>query len=241
MAVNHPVIGSSPIRGANFLNFTKYMKQLEIFYDIISPYAYLGLELFSRSALSKDINFNLTPVSLGTILNRTENPGPANIAPKRKVALLDFCMQCTRNDVPAIGPPNHPFNPMPAMRFIHCIEDKDLRFKAALAINRECWAEGKAVNSEELITEALKKTNFFQKEWEDIYTFTKENGGRQALKKATVRALELNVFGVPTFRYDEINFWGSDRIQLLEEYIKNPDRFKDNNYEKMLNTTPGTL
>ena len=217
------------------------MKNLEIFYDIISPYAYLGLELFSRSKLSKEIDFTLTPVSLGIILNNTGNPGPANIAPKRKVALLDFCMQCTRNDIEALGPPHHPFNPMPAMRFIHCVENKELRFKAALEINRQCWAKGKAVDSEELITDALKKTDFFQDEWEDIYTFTKELGGRQLLKKATAKALGINVFGVPTFRYDDINFWGSDRIQLLEEYIENPGKFKNNNYEKMLNTTPGTL
>jgi len=217
------------------------MKNLEIFYDIISPYAYLGLELFSRSSLSNDLNVSLTPVSLGTILNKTENPGPANIAPKRKVALLDFCMQCTLNDVPALGPPHHPFNPMPSMRFIHCIEDQELRFKAALAINKQCWAEGKAVDSEELITECLKSTDFFQDEWEDIYSFTKSNGGRQLLKKATARALELNVFGVPTFRYDDVNFWGSDRINLLQEYIKNSEKFKNNNYEKMLNTTPGIL
>ena len=217
------------------------MKHLEIFYDIISPYAYLGLELFNRSKLSSELDFTITPVSLGTILNKTGNPGPANITPKRKVALLDFCMQCTRQDIPALGPPHHPFNPMPAMRFIHCIEDKELRFKAALEINRHCWARGKAVDSEELITETLKETDFFQAEWEDIYTFTKANGGRQHLKKATVRALELDVFGVPTFRYEDVNFWGSDRIQLLEEFIENPARFQQNNYEKMINTTPGTL
>ena len=217
------------------------MKHLEIFYDIISPYAYLGLELFSRSELSKKLTITLTPVSLGTILNKTDNPGPANIAPKRKVALLDFCMQCTKNNIPALGPPHHPFNPMQAMRFIHCIQDPELRFKAALAINRECWAKGNAVDVEDAISNTLKKTDFFQNEWEDIYSFTKSNGGRQALKKATARALELNIFGVPTFRYDDVNFWGSDRIQLLEEYVKNPDKFKNNNYEKMLNTTPGTF
>ena len=99
---------------------------------------------------------------------------------------------------------------MPAMRFIHCIEDSELRFKAALEINKECWARGNAVDSEELISDCLKKTDFFQQEWNDIYTFTKENKGRQALKLATKRAIELDVFGVPTFRYDEINFW--DRI-----------------------------
>ena len=216
-----------------------HMKKIEIFYDIISPYAYLGLELFSRHEIFKKIPFTVTPVSLGSILGSTGNPGPANIAPKREVALLDFCFQCVENEVPALGPPQHPFNPMPATRFISCINDNELRFKAALYLNKCCWADGLAVDTEEALTEHLKKTDFFQSEWEDIYIFTKTNGGRKLMKSATKKALELKVFGVPTFRYDDINFWGSDRLSLLESYIENPDKFKNTNYQKMLNTTSG--
>jgi 2-hydroxychromene-2-carboxylate isomerase len=215
------------------------MKNLEIFYDVISPYAYLGLELFSQRPLSNQVNFTITPVSLGIILGRTGNPGPANIAPKRKVALLDFCMQCTKHNIPAIGPPEHPFNPMPATRFIHCIEDNKLRFKAALALNKECWGNGNAIDTEERITETLKNTDFFQEEWQDANTFIKEHGGRKKLKEATYRALELDIFGVPTFRYNEVNFWGSDRLELLKAYIDSPQQFTPNNYEKMLNTPSG--
>jgi 2-hydroxychromene-2-carboxylate isomerase len=215
------------------------MNKIEIFYDIISPYAYLGLELFARHELSQKIDFSLTPVSLGSILSSTGNPGPANIPPKREVALLDFCLQCVKYDIPAIGPPNHPFNPMPATRFISCIDDPELKFKAALYINKCCWADGVVVNTEDALTELLKKTDFFQTEWEDIYTFTKERGGRKKMKLATTRALELKVFGVPTFRYDEINFWGSDRLELLNDYIDTPEKYKNTHYLKMLNTTPG--
>ena len=215
------------------------MKQLEIFYDIISPYAYLGLELFFKSPISKNYEVTITPVSLGSILSSTSNPGPANIAPKRKVALLDFCMQCAKHDIPAMGPPGHPFNPMPATRFISCIESKEIRQRAALYINKCCWADGAAVDTEEKLTELLRQTDFYQEEWEDIYTFTKTNGGRKKMKLATNRALELDVFGVPTFRYDDVNFWGSDRLELLEAYTNDPDKFKNTNYQKMLTTPSG--
>ena len=173
------------------------------------------------------------------ILGRTGNPGPANIAPKRKVALFDFCMQCARFDVPAIGPPEHPFNPMPLTRFIHSIDDEKLKYKATLFLNKHCWGEGKAVDTEEAISEALKQSEFFQTEWEDISLFIKENNGRRKLKEATARALDADVFGVPTFRYDGINFWGSDRLDLLQAYIDDPDKFQNTNYEKMINTPSG--
>ena len=215
------------------------MKPLEIFYDIISPYAYLGLELFKRSELFDKLDFTLTPVALGSILNSTENPGPANIAPKRKVALLDFCMQCAQHNVPALGPPQHPFNPMHVLRFLHGIEDQQLRFKAALYLNKCCWADGIAVDTEEAVGEALQKTDFFQEEWSDVAAFIKNTRGRKTLKVETARALELDVFGVPTFRYDDVNFWGSDRLELLAAYIESPEKFKNTNYEKMLNTPSG--
>jgi len=215
------------------------MKPLEIFIDIISPYAYLGLELFSRHALSEKLEFTITPVALGSILNVTGNPGPANIAPKRKVALLDFCMQCALYEIPAQGPPQHPFNPMPVLRFLHCIDDQDLRLRAALWLNKACWADGLAVDDEDAISLVLSQSDFYLGEWGDISALIKEKRARKAVKLATARAVELDVFGVPTFRYDGINFWGSDRLELLAAYIEAPDKFNDTHYSKMLNTPSG--
>lgn len=214
--------------------------KIEIFYDIISPYSYLGLELFNRSSLKDKFEIVTTPVLLGVILGATENPGPANIPSKRRVALYDVCLQCKRFDVPFVGPPGHPFIPLAAARFIHSIENQQLRFETALQVNRLCWADSKAMDTEEKITAGLKdKHPNFQPEWEDISALIKENNGRKLLKSATARALELDIFGVPTFRYDEVNFWGSDRLDLLEDYIENPDKYKETSYQRMLNLPSG--
>jgi len=215
------------------------MTELEIFYDIISPYSYLGLELFKRHELFQKCRVTLTPVSLGTVLGATGNPGPANIAPKRRVALLDVCLQSRKHDVIIKGPPAHPFIPLIPMRFIHSIEDLALRFETALVLNRECWAFSCRMDREEDIFTALQKHNQMRDEWQDISAFIRNNNGRGKLKQATKRAVELDVFGVPTFRYKGINFWGSDRLELLNDYLSNEDFFKDTHYERMLNLPSG--
>ena len=216
------------------------MDNIEIFYDIISPYSYLALELFDRSELKDKVEVKITPVALGSILQSTGNPGPAGVEVKRGEALRDCCMQAQRQGVKLLGPPKHPFNTLPALRFISCIDDDQERYNAALAINQACWAESKDVSIEEGIEGVLRETSLMKSEWEDVYSFVKERRGRQVLKQATARALELKVFGVPTFRVnDKMNFWGSDRFELISDYLERPDFYDFSAYERMLNIEGG--
>ena len=216
------------------------MNKIEIFYDIISPYSFLALELFDQSEIKAQVNVQLTPVALGSILQFTGNPGPAGIEVKRGEALRDCCMQAQRQGVTLIGPPKHPFNTLPALRFISCIENPSERYEAALVINRACWGESKDVSTEEGIQEVLIKAGLMKTDWEDVYTFVKERKGRQVLKQATSRALELKVFGVPTFRVnDKMNFWGSDRFDLIRDYLERPSFYDFSSYERMLNIEGG--
>jgi 2-hydroxychromene-2-carboxylate isomerase len=216
------------------------MSKIEVFYDIISPYSFLALELLDQSALKDNNEIILTPVALGSILQATGNPGPAGIEIKRGEALRDCCMQAQRMDVQLVGPPTHPFNTLSALRFISCIEDLHERYRVAIALNRACWGESKDISTDEGIQEVLKDLGLMKAEWQDVYSFIKENNGRKVLKQATARALELKVFGVPTFRVDEtMNFWGSDRFDLILDYIDRPNFYKFDAYERMLNINSG--
>ena len=58
--------------------------------------------------------------------------------------------------------------------------------------------------------ENLKKL-YFQKEVELV------------LQKNTSDAFDNNIFGVPTFVYEDKIFWGQDRIFFLEKEIKKSD------------------
>ena len=216
------------------------MNKIEVFYDIISPYSFLALELLKDCDLRKECDFTFTPVALGAILGSTGNPGPAGIELKRSEALRDCCMQAQRLGVNLQGPPKHPFNTLPALRFLACLEDQELRLEAAIAINHACWSQSKPADTEEALQDIMTEVGLMRPEWEDIYEFIKANKGRQVLKKNTARALELKVFGVPTFRInDTMNFWGSDRFDLIRDYIARPDFYKFDNYERMLNIESG--
>ena len=215
------------------------MSKLEVYYDVISPYSYLGLELLKKSPLAENLEIEILPISLGTVLGETGNPGPANIPAKRPGALFDVCLQCRRHGIEIYGPPAHPFMPMVAMRFLHAISDLSERFDMALLINKLCWADGLAIDTEEALLAALEGANALKDEWRDLSGFVKANRGRQGYKQATRAALAKNVFGVPTFRYNEINFWGSDRLELLELYVADPSQFEDMHFERMMNLPSG--
>ena len=207
---------------------------ISIYYDIISPYSYIGLELFKRSRLYKDEEFELIPVLLINLLREYKNPGPNGIEGKRLSIIKDTCLQAKFFDIDFIGPPRHPFINLVPMRFLHCIDDMSLRFKIALILNRACWGLGKAVEAEEQVVKILQDKNILNEQWEDLDVFIKQNKGRQRLKEATALAISKKIFGVPTFYYDKNIFWGSDRLNLLEDYKARKDFYKNINYEKIL-------
>ncbi len=207
---------------------------IDLYVDIISPYTYLGLELWERSPLRQQHQTRIVPVALGQILEQTGNPGPARIPAKRPQALRDVCMQCARFGVDIQGPHGHPFNTLPAMRFLLCIEDLEVRHRITLLLFRSAWAKSLAVDTEERIATILRDAGEMRPEWEDLDTFIKKSGGRNLYKNATNDAVTKGVFGVPTFRIGEMNIWGSDRIPLVEDWLAHPERYPLDNYQRML-------
>ena len=53
-----------------------------------------------------------------------------------------------------------------------------------------------------------------------LYSESNEKKIISLLEKNTSEALEKNIFGVPSFIYDNEIYWGQDRIDFLESHIK---------------------
>ena len=60
----------------------------------------------------------------------------------------------------------------------------------------------------------------WQINWRNLY-FQKEV--ESVLQKNTLDAFDNDIFGVPTFVYEDKIFWGQDRIFFLEKEIKKSD------------------
>src|ERR1700733_4070173 len=85
-------------------------------FDVISPFAYLGLKQLSQ--LPKDVHVEFVPILFAGLLNHHGQVGNAEIAPKRRFTYRFALWRARKMGIPMRFPPAHPFNPLTALRLI---------------------------------------------------------------------------------------------------------------------------
>ena len=63
---------------------------------------------------------------------------------------------------------------------------------------------------------------------------------KETLAANTAAAASAGVFGVPTIELDGELFWGSDSIQMMQDFIANPDLFRSPEMVRVSNLPIGS-
>ena len=92
------------------------MTPATLYFDVVSPYAYIMDVLLRRASLPLEIT--LKPVLFAGLLKAHDNKGPAEIPRKRQYTYELCTWLAQRHDIPFRMPPVHPFNPIRYLRLI---------------------------------------------------------------------------------------------------------------------------
>ena len=90
--------------------------------------------------------------------------------------------------------------------------------KLIFSFQKSVWADEKDISDENTIIEICKSNNF------DSSSIIEDANSEDIIseyKNNTEEALSKNVWGSPTFIYNNELFWGQDRIDFLERAIQN--------------------
>ncbi|MDQ1347273.1 MAG: hypothetical protein QG573_642, partial [Acidobacteriota bacterium] len=90
------------------------MKTADWYFDFISPFAYLQSERLARFDGKLDIR--PVPLLFAGLLKHWGQKGPAEMATKRRFTYRQVQWLADRNGIPFRFPPQHPFNPVRALR-----------------------------------------------------------------------------------------------------------------------------
>ena len=190
-------------------------KEIDFYFDFISPYAYLAHKKIQL--LSKDIKINYKPILLGGLHNLEGITAPAFIKPKLKHMINDCFLIAKKNNFDFKWNSIFPINTLNIMRGYFSINSSN-QTKYIKIMFDAYWRDDLDVSKEEILIPLLEKCkidkNIFFKTIKD--PVIKEN-----LKDATKTAHEKEVFGAPTFIVNNKIFWGQDRLEFtLDEYNK---------------------
>ena len=190
-------------------------KEVEFYFDFISPYAYLAYKKIQ--SLPNDIKIKYKPVLLGALHNLEGITAPAFIKPKLKHMISDCDLIANKNKSNFIWNSKFPINSLSIMRgylFINA-ENRELYLDVMFDAY---WKDSLDISNEKILKNLLEKCKINSIKFFDGI---KDLKIKDELKSITQEAHDKGIFGAPTFVVNNKIFWGQDRLEFaLEEYNK---------------------
>ena len=188
-------------------------KEIDFYFDFISPYTYLAYKKIQ--SLPKDIKINYKPILLGGLHNLEGITAPAFIKHKLKHMISDCNLIAKKDKSNFIWNSKFPINSLNIMRgylYIN-VEKKDLYLNIMFDAY---WKDNLDISNEGILKTLLEKCKI---EVISFFNGIKDTKIKDELKSVTQKAHDKGVFGAPTFIVNDKIFWGQDRLDfVLDEY-----------------------
>lgn len=228
-----PNVGrQTPDGGANCF---KSMKELNFYFDFLSPFSFFAWKRIEHLELSKKFKIHFKPVALGSLLNHWQIKGPGEITPKREFLLKQCLRYAAKNGIEFTTPKTHPFNSLYALRLALKSVGGDKQEEVIKTLWNAGWSERIDMGEPEELLTQLKKNNLPA---DELYEKSFSREAKQELKNNIQEAISFGVFGVPSFVVDEELFWGNDSIEDLLHFIQGSDYLNREKLELLLASTP---
>jgi 2-hydroxychromene-2-carboxylate isomerase len=186
---------------------------LELYYDVACPYAYLAAARAEALADALGARLRWCPVLLGGIyraIGAPQYPGEDTPAPKAALARIDRARWAAQYGVPLHEPGGYA-RTVDAMRL--CLSAPGARRGAvSLALFRARWVEGRDVADPALLAQIARDHGLEEGCYRDPAV-------KQGLREATDAVVALGAFGVPLLKVGERWWWGQDRWHFAAQAL----------------------
>ncbi|XP_032101069.1 glutathione S-transferase kappa 1 isoform X5 [Sapajus apella] len=189
-------------------------RTLELFYDVLSPYSWLGFEILCRYQNIWNINLQLRPSFIGGIMKDSGNKAPALIPRKAQYMANDIKVLRQHVQVPIQFPKDFfsvilEKGSLSAMRFLTAV---NLEHPEMLEnVSRELWMR--------IWSRAAEKAGMSAEQAQGLLEKSSTSKVKNQLKETTDAACRYGAFGLPiTVAHVDGQthmVFGSDRMELL--------------------------
>jgi 2-hydroxychromene-2-carboxylate isomerase len=187
-----------------------------------SPYVYLGHARFVRIANEARASVNVKPVDLGGKVFPVSGGLPlSKRAPQRQAyRLVELKRLSEWLDLPLnLQPKYFPVAPDDAAKLIIAVDLKD-GTEAALrltgAVGRAVWVDDRNIADEATLAALLAEQELAPTRLEDAHS----QAVHERYERDTQQAIEVGVFGAPSYVIDREIFWGQDRLDFVQRRLQ---------------------
>ncbi|XP_019570932.1 glutathione S-transferase kappa 1 [Rhinolophus sinicus] len=205
-------------------------RTLEFFYDVLSPYSWLGFEILCRYKNIWNIHLQLRPSLIAGIMKDSGNKPPAMLPRKAKYLTNDIKLLGQQIQVP-INFPKDFFSvilekgSLSAMRFLTAMksEHPEMLEKASRELWMRVWSRDEDITEPQSILAAAEKAGMSTEQARRILEKTSTPQVKNQLKETTEAACKYGAFGLPvTVAHVDGQthmLFGSDRMELLAHLL----------------------
>jgi len=193
---------------------------IEFYFDLISPYAYFGATQIETIAARHGRTVSWRPVLLGVTVMKIMGMKPLTEVPLKGPYLHADAPRVAR----LLGVPfrHHGLtgvNSLAASRAFLSIRDDDplLAKRFAMRIFERLWVRGLDITPASAVAEEAEAVGVARG---PLLEAIGGEASKAALKVAVELAVGRGVFGVPFFIVDDQPIWGSDRLWMLEHWLR---------------------
>ena len=199
------------------------MKQMEFFYDLVSPYSYLAYGEAWRVAERAGAEVVLRPVLLGALHKAAGIKAPIETPAKGRYQARDIRRWAERYGLAMRFPEAFPFRTLKTMRAATWCAERGSLQPFTWEAFRLFWEEDGAPKGFEAsdedgpLREVARRAGL---DPEELLAGSGTNEAKRALKEATDEASERGVFATPMFFVGDEMFWGNDRLDFVGEALR---------------------
>lgn len=193
---------------------------IDYYFTPVSPWAYLGAPRFNAMVEKYGAVVQVMPVDLGRVFSVSGGLPLAKRAPQRQAyRMMELKRWREYLGMPLnLEPKGFPCDAAPASRLIIAARQTSQKqaLDLSLALGRAVWAEERNISDPETLEEILNECGL-----DPARLFAAADGEAvKAIYEAdTEKAMEIQIFGAPTFQLNGELFWGQDRLDFLERAL----------------------
>ncbi|XP_035110425.1 glutathione S-transferase kappa 1 isoform X1 [Callithrix jacchus] len=201
-------------------------RTLELFYDVLSPYSWLGFEVLCRYRNIWNINLQLRPSFIGGIMKDSGNKAPALIPRKGQYMANDIKLLRQHVQVPIQFPKDFFFvvlekGSLSAMRFLTAVnlEHPEMLENVSRELWMRIWSRDEDITQPQSILAAAEKAGMSAEQAQGLLEKSSTSKVKNQLRETTEAACRYGAFGLPiTVAHVDGQthmIFGSDRMELL--------------------------
>lgn len=197
------------------------MKKILYFYSVVSPWSYLGIKRLKEISKKYSAQIIEKPIDLvGKVFVATGGtPVPQRHISRQNYRLLELkrwgeFLNIKINQKPKFFPPKDPH--LPALFCLASI-DMGINMDFSSKVLEHLWVKENDISNIDtlkLIADDLKIS------FEELSKLASSDKIKKIYEVNTQEAINMNIFGVPSYVYNNEIFWGQDRLELLEYSLK---------------------